>query len=374
MMPHTLTYKFRKYHSYISQKRAYQNRLPLIKSLFSLILIILLSGHFCITAKSTFASSRIFDINKKSFTINTSHNKITQSVMLKKSIIYNDTLNRSAINFYYINNPSPDYILYIKCINENISAKYIQLFDNNYKELNYSIKKKSPYLYIDLESISSDISSQKYIYMTIGNASSSSNHIKILYEKKTLPEESSLSTSKNKNNNKTKTHKNASEKSKKKNKIKKSTKVKPASKKHTSINKVLQKRTSVSRTDTKNNNNTHTIKTVQKSSIKKSTQKKKKKNSNNKIKKSAKTVRLLSVSLSNNYISLKKGNIIYLKANIRPSKLNGCRYNWTTSNKKIAAVSNGKVIGKAPGLAIIKVTIKHNKIVKTATCTIHITK
>lgn len=354
------------------------------RSVLSLIFIIALFTGFVITTKTTMADNSVFNSDKKSCTIDTPHDKLTQSVTLKKDTVYNDTLNGSSINFYYIDDLSPNYALYIKCIDDTISPGYIQFFDNTYKELNYCPQQKASYLYIDVESILSDISHKKCIYMTISNPSADNDKfIKILYEKKEKPSETTKPTIQhNNNNNKPKTNttsstkkknsikkqyekrKNTSYKSKTGNKIKK-----PASIIQTSAPKAVIKKNNT-KPDVSNNNKKTAVKN-RKIKNKRITKKVTKKT---KIKSPNSGAKLRSVSLSNNYISLKTGNFIYLKATIRPSDLSGCKYIWTTSNSKIATVSNGKVSGKNPGLVIIKVIVKHNNIAKTATCTIRITK
>ena len=79
---------------------------------------------FFVVSEKTSAKNSIFNSDKKTQIINTPHNKLTQAFKLNKDVIYSDTLNKSAINFYYISSPKTDYTLYIKCPGETISQKY----------------------------------------------------------------------------------------------------------------------------------------------------------------------------------------------------------------------------------------------------------
>ena len=185
MIP-THSHKSKHYFSNICQTKVYTIEPLHIKFTLSLIFIIALLTGFNITAKTTMADDSIFNSDKKSLSIDTPHMKLTQSVKLKKGIIYSDILNQSAINFYYINNPSSNYILYIKCIDENISPNYIQFFDSSYNELAYYPQPKSSYLYIDMNSILSGTSETKRIYVTIGNASASNDKLVNRNNRKTL--------------------------------------------------------------------------------------------------------------------------------------------------------------------------------------------
>lgn len=356
MIP-THSHKSKHYFSNICQTKVYTIEPLHIKFTLSLIFIIALLTGFNITAKTTMADDSIFNSDKKSLSIDTPHMKLTQSVKLKKGIIYSDILNQSAINFYYINNPSSNYILYIKCIDENISPNYIQFFDSSYNELAYYPQQKSSYLYIDMNSILSGTSETKRIYVTIGNASASNDKlVNILYDKKKIPSKQPQKTATNNTvNSKNKKKKSTSCKSKNGNKIKKPKKVKHPP----------QKRTATATTNNKSQKGAATK--ISRKTIKKTTTK-------HNIKKAKKIARLRHVSLSNNYVSIKRRACIYLKTSIQPSNLRGCKYIWTTSNKKTATVSNGKVTGRSPGLAIIKVSVKHNTITRTATCTIRISK
>lgn len=435
LFPHS--HKSNHYCSDILQTKIYQTISFLIRPAFSLIFIIILFVCVTITAKITLAGDSIFNSAKKLYSINGTHDKLTQAIRLKKDIIYNDTLNKAAINFYYINNPSPDYTLYIKCIDKNISPKYIQFFDNTYKELDCCIQQKSSYLSIDMSSVLPDISGKKCIYITIGNASTSDDKsINILYEEKRVQQNQTKNSRTTKNSNSTNTTKKRTHKSASISTNAKSTKVsmsthrtnhttkrpavtkkhttnpashptnpksssfhgtrrttttsKPANSantsqtskhtkakhtKHTKHTSTCINSNNTNRTPrcTKSKNTKHTTKSTSNTSPK--INKIKRNVTVNQTKKQPNhTNKLYSVSLTNNYISLKQGDFTYLNATIHPANLRGCRHIWTTSSKNIATVSGGKVTGKKQGLAIIKVTIIHKKIRKTATCTIRIIK
>lgn len=433
LFPHS--HKSNHYCSNILQtKKIYQTISFLIRPAFSLIFIIILFVCVTVTAKTTLAGDSIFNSAKKLYSINGTHDKLTQAIRLKKDIIYNDTLNKAAINFYYINNPSPDYTLYVKCISKNISPKYIQFFDNTYKELDCCIQQKSSYLSIDMSSVLPDISGKKCIYITIGNASTSDDKsINILYEEKKVQQTQTKNSRTTKNSNSTNATKKRSHKSTSISTNTKSAKVAtstcrtnratkrpvitkkrttnpssrptkpksssfPGTRRTTTTSKPANPaNTSQTSKHTKakhtkhtppciNNNNTNRAPRCTKTKNTKRTTKSTSNTSQkiNKIKRNVTvnqtkkqpnhTTKLYSVSLTNNYVSLKKGEFIYLNATITPANLRGCRHIWTTSSRNIATVSGGKVTGKKQGLAIIKVTIIHKKIRKTATCTIRIIK
>ena len=73
------------------------------------------------------------------------------------------------------------------------------------------------------------------------------------------------------------------------------------------------------------------------------------------------------------YILLKKRNSLQLNFTTQPANLHGCKYIWTTTNPKVASVSSGKITAKSTGLAVVKLKIIHNQIVKTSTCTVRVT-
>ncbi|MDE7298155.1 MAG: Ig-like domain-containing protein, partial [Lachnospiraceae bacterium] len=70
------------------------------------------------------------------------------------------------------------------------------------------------------------------------------------------------------------------------------------------------------------------------------------------------------VKLSKTSISLKKGETYSLKATLTPSNTY-TTYTWTSSNKKVATVKNGKVTAVGKGTATITVKTANGK---TATC------
>ncbi len=73
------------------------------------------------------------------------------------------------------------------------------------------------------------------------------------------------------------------------------------------------------------------------------------------------------VKLSKTSASLKKGKSVTLKATVTPSKNVINTVTWSTSNKKVATVKNGKVTAKAKGTAYITVKTTNGK---TAKCKI----
>ena len=85
------------------------------------------------------------------------------------------------------------------------------------------------------------------------------------------------------------------------------------------------------------------------------------------------TPKLQGISLSKHYILLKKRNSLQLNFTTQPANLHGCKYIWTTTNPKVASVSSGKITAKSTGLAVVKLKIIHNQIVKTSTCTVRVT-
>lgn len=359
-------YKFYHYFSDLFQTKIRRIILPPNVIMFNLIFFAALFTFFSVVCKTTASQNSVFNSDKKTYTINANNNKLTQSFKLKKGIIYNDTLSKSTINFYYIDNPVSDSMLYLKYNNTAPSSKYIQFFDNTYKELNFNSNKKSSYLCIDINTILSETSDKKRIYISLSSASSSDDTpVCILYEKKKTSSKSKNTEKNNKDkaDNKIKAtatpHKNkhnttkalankkaksTSKKSKIKNKIKKIPKINHLSKKHTTKTKKV-----------KPSRRPKVLLKKQKQTIKKS----------------IKTLRY--VSLSNHYVSLKKGKVFQLKFATYPTSLKKCKYIWSTSNKKVAIVSNGKITGKSQGIAIIRLKITHKNITKTSTCTIRVT-
>lgn len=335
------------------------------KLIFSLIFTITLLMFFFVVSEKTSAKNSIFNSDKKTQIINTPHNKLTQAFKLNKDVIYSDTLNKSAINFYYISSPKTDYTLYIKCPGETISQKYIQIFDSTYKELDYKLQKKSSYLCINLSTPLSDISDKTCIYISIGSISTVNNKIYILYTK--------IETSKTKSS--------TSNKPKTGDKIKKTQTNKTTSKKHNNIKP--QTAVSNSKKDTAANSKPKTNKATQNKTthtkpVKVNKRKNKKLKTNTKkhaAKKNNKklTPKLQGISLSKHYILLKKGNSLQLNFTTQPANLHGCKYIWTTTNPKVASVSSGKITAKSTGLAVVKLKIIHNQIVKTSTCTVRVT-
>ncbi len=81
--------------------------------------------------------------------------------------------------------------------------------------------------------------------------------------------------------------------------------------------------------------------------------------------KNPKTVNPTSVKLSKTSVTLGKGKTTTLKATVNPSNATNKKVTWTTSNKKVATVSNGKITAKGVGTATITVKTANGK---KATC------
>lgn len=320
---------------------------------------------FFVVSEKTSAKNSIFNSDKKTQIINTPHNKLTQSVRLNKDIIYNDTLNKSAINFYYISSPKTYYTLYIKCPGEAISQKYIQIFDSTYRELDYKLQKKSSYLYINLNTPLSEISDKTCIYISIGSTSTANNKIYILYTKTETTKTKSSTSNKPKTGDKIKKTQTNKTTSKKHNNIKPQTAV-GNSKKDTAANSKPKTNKATQ------NKTTHTkpvkVNKRKNKKLKTNTKKHAAKKNNKKL-----TPKLQGISLSKHYILLKKRNSLQLNFTTQPANLHGCKYIWTTTNPKVASVSSGKITAKSTGLAVVKLKIIHNQIVKTSTCTVRVT-
>ncbi len=77
------------------------------------------------------------------------------------------------------------------------------------------------------------------------------------------------------------------------------------------------------------------------------------------------------VKLNKTSLSLEKGKNTTLTATVTPSNATNKTVTWTSSNTKVATVTNGKVVGVAEGTATI--TVKTNN-GKTATCKVTVTK
>ncbi len=81
--------------------------------------------------------------------------------------------------------------------------------------------------------------------------------------------------------------------------------------------------------------------------------------------KSSTTVNPTKVKLSKTSVTLGKGKSTTLKATVSPSNATNKKVTWTTSNKKVATVSNGKITAKGTGTATITVKTANGK---KATC------
>ena len=81
--------------------------------------------------------------------------------------------------------------------------------------------------------------------------------------------------------------------------------------------------------------------------------------------KNPKTVNPTSVKLSKTSVTLGKGKTTTLKAKVNPGNATNKKVTWSTSNKKVATVSNGKITAKGVGTATITVKTSNGK---KATC------
>ncbi len=77
------------------------------------------------------------------------------------------------------------------------------------------------------------------------------------------------------------------------------------------------------------------------------------------------TVNATSVKLSKTSVSLVKGKTTTIKATVMPSNATNKKVTWTTSNSRVATVSNGKITAKLAGTATITAKTSNGK---KATC------
>ena len=345
------------------------------------------------------------DINSDCLTM--SHDRLTKAAHLKYNTIYKDSLKKYEINYYYINNISAKKSVYIKCISGNILASDIQLFDSTNKEVYVTFSQEDSCLYVNMQKIMSKISDTSRIYMTIGTSKNCS--IKIICTN-TNPDNKTITKSKdkknnsnakatdnnshskpNKNNNKPKaTDNNNNSKRNKNNNSKKATD-NSNSKSDNNINKKASNNNSNPK---RNKNNSNTQNVTHKTTANKVTNKhnNSSKNKTNKItnkrnnsskNKTNKTThkrsnlsknKMFFVTLSHKFILLKKGECFNLKYTLKPAAKANIKTLWSSSNNGIASVFNGKIKAIRSGIAIIKLSVTHNGISKTASCTIRVTK
>ena len=84
-----------------------------------------------------------------------------------------------------------------------------------------------------------------------------------------------------------------------------------------------------------------------------------------------KTVPVTSVSLDRTSIEIEEGYSETLTAAIHPDNATNKKLNWTSSDKSVAIVADGKVAAQKAGTAIISVTTEDGN--KTATCEVTVT-
>ncbi len=84
-----------------------------------------------------------------------------------------------------------------------------------------------------------------------------------------------------------------------------------------------------------------------------------------------KTVPVTSVSLDRTSIEIEEGYSETLTAAIHPDNATNKKLNWTSSDKSVAIVSDGKVVAQKAGTATITVTTEDGN--KTATCEVTVT-
>lgn len=84
-----------------------------------------------------------------------------------------------------------------------------------------------------------------------------------------------------------------------------------------------------------------------------------------------KEVAVTGISLSNTKLTIQKGNSKTLKATILPSNATDKKVTWTSSDKSVATVTNGKITGNKAGTAIITAKSSNGK---NATCMVTVKK
>lgn len=356
--------------------------------LFIIIFVIIQinSSIFQLPKYSTASANTVSDFFKnkeksKPSDISSLHNTLTSAAPLKYGILYNDSFNTPSINYYYLKKPSLKNTLYIKCLSGNISSCDIQIFDDTNQELHTNFYNNSSFICIKMKNLISKTSNHSRIYITIG----SPQKLKL-----------QLCFSNTYNTPKRKTKTNKSVKNKNKTNIKKDNKHTTIPKKNTSktTHKKEKNNNKISPSNKKiTHHNSHKNKTTtninNKTNIKKSnaTRPKNKKANikTNKKNKSLKTtgtrnknishknkINLFFISLSHKFVSLKSRECIKLKYHIKPTSLKNITTLWSSNNNSIASVSNGKITAHHPGIAIIKLTVKHNGIIKSTYCTIRV--
>lgn len=86
---------------------------------------------------------------------------------------------------------------------------------------------------------------------------------------------------------------------------------------------------------------------------------------------SNKVIEVTAVTLDRTAATIKVGESLQLKATIEPSNATNASLQWISNNTASAIVTDGKVLGVAPGDATITVKTTNGK---TATCTITVEK
>ncbi len=82
-------------------------------------------------------------------------------------------------------------------------------------------------------------------------------------------------------------------------------------------------------------------------------------------------VHVTAIDLDQTALALNPGQSATLTATVYPGNAAEQTYSWSSSNEAVAQVSNGKVVAKAAGQAVI--TVKTTDGAKTATCTVTVT-
>ena len=80
------------------------------------------------------------------------------------------------------------------------------------------------------------------------------------------------------------------------------------------------------------------------------------------------SIHVSAITLNPTSVTITEGETTIITATISPSNANNQKVIWSSSDASVATVSDGKVIGKAKGIAIITATSDDNG--KTAQCSV----